>query len=275
MATKPKTPTVTVEKITPELAGEWLNANTHNRPLRNRHVDRLTATINRGEWVLNGESIKFDVKGVLQDGQHRLWAIHLSGKTVETLVVRGLPVVAQQTQDTGERRNLADQLRLAPYNQTGAVNLAAMINFKWQIDNHLLRTTTKPTIQQGLALFDKHPGLADCKSIYSKWQRRFDRTSSIVGVLYYEFSQIDADAAEAFYEKVIGGVGLTEGSPELALRRSVELGKPGTIMLAALTIKAWNAYIEGRRVEKLSWRPVGKVAESFPIIAGKTDYEQV
>lgn len=265
-------PVFTVEKVTPEIAGDWLNANTHNRHLRNRAVNKLLGIIERGEWVMNGEAIKFDVDGTLQDGQHRLWAIHLSGQTVETLVGRNLPVEGQATLDTGERRNLADQLRMPPYNQGNAVMLAAMVNMKWQIDNNLVRTSYKPTVQQGLTLFNEHPGLADCKQLGQRWHKRLGGSTSGVATLYYEFSNVDSDAAEVFFDHVIDGIGLTEGSPELALRRAVELSRPGTVMLVALTIKAWNAYMQGKKVERLTWRPVGTKAEVFPTIYGKTDY---
>jgi len=69
--------------VGPEQAIKWLEANTRNRPLDQKHVDYLGAEMKAGRWKLTHVGIAFDINGVLQDGQHRLWAIVLSGCTVE------------------------------------------------------------------------------------------------------------------------------------------------------------------------------------------------
>lgn len=258
-----------VMKITPQMAEEWLGRNSHNRPIRNARVEELVGVIERGEWFLNGDSIRFDANGVLSDGQHRLWAIALSGITVESLVVTGLASEAQETIDVGARRNLKDVLSLR--GETNASMLAAVLNVKWKLDQGLIRTTRRPSIQQALAVLDANPALRDAKGAANKIGDRFKVSSAVVGVCWYEFQSIDPDDADVFFEKLATGVALQEGEAILALRRYMETqtaGGPGAkssaLMTHALFIKAWNYYREGRHIERLMWRAAGTNAEPFP-----------
>ena len=73
-----------VETITPKLAEKWMEANKNNRPLRRSLVGRYAGAIRRGQWELNGESIKFDEDGVLFDGQHRLAAVVEANKPIKS-----------------------------------------------------------------------------------------------------------------------------------------------------------------------------------------------
>jgi hypothetical protein len=69
--------------VGPDQAAKWLERNSRNRTMDQRHVDFLVAEMKAGRWKLTHEGIAFDINGVLQDGPHRLWAIVLSGCTVE------------------------------------------------------------------------------------------------------------------------------------------------------------------------------------------------
>ncbi len=69
-----------VETITPKKAQAWLLHRAPNRPICEFHLRRLASSMKAGVWKLNGEAIKFNDKGDLEDGQHRLEAIVLSGE---------------------------------------------------------------------------------------------------------------------------------------------------------------------------------------------------
>jgi hypothetical protein len=72
-----------VVDITPELASRWLgDHNHHNRKLVDAHVDRLAREMKAGHWRLTHQGIAFSSRGLLLDGQHRLWAVVLSDTTV-------------------------------------------------------------------------------------------------------------------------------------------------------------------------------------------------
>src|ERR1700761_996246 len=94
-------PSAEVERLSPKSAKALLKGNVHNRNLRKARVSSLAEAMKRGEWELNGESIKVAEDGSLLDGQHRLQAVVESGKSIQVLVVRNLPSDAQDTVDTG------------------------------------------------------------------------------------------------------------------------------------------------------------------------------
>jgi len=83
--------TATMERITPEIAEEYLKHNTDNyRFLSRDKVNNYAEDMKHGLWKANGESIVFGADGILKDGQHRLNAIVKSGIPCEILVVRGV-----------------------------------------------------------------------------------------------------------------------------------------------------------------------------------------
>lgn len=72
-----------VMNVTPAMADAWISeCNSHNRKLVDAHVDRLAREMKAGRWRLTHQGIAFSTNRVLLDGQHRLWAIVLSGVTV-------------------------------------------------------------------------------------------------------------------------------------------------------------------------------------------------
>lgn len=267
MARSKTEPTVELVTITPELADEWLSKNTHNRTLRDAHVQTLIGVIERGEWMVNGDAIRFDNKGTLLDGQHRLWAIFLSGQTVQSFVAHGVEPAAQATIDRGAQRRLSDVLKLNGYKS--ATTLASVINFKWKLDTNNVRGNALPTITQAITLLEKNPDLVESAHwAAGPFHKRLAGSVGVMGALHHECYQRDPDAAEVFFDHLVTGLDLTKGSPIYALRRSIETTRHPAIMLAALTIKAWNAYLRGQDVSLLMWRPVGRQPEAFPTIEG-------
>jgi len=82
---------ITQEKITPDMAQEYLKFNTENyRSLSKDRVISYASDMKNGRWQFNGESIKFSENGQLIDGQHRLQAIIRAGVPVDMLVIRGV-----------------------------------------------------------------------------------------------------------------------------------------------------------------------------------------
>jgi len=109
-------------KMTPAAAEELLLQNHVNRRLRARLVTTYADDMREGLWRPTGEAIKVSRTGALLDGQHRLAAIVESGKTIELLVVSGLPDESQELMDQGAARTAADALTLHGYSN---VTLAA------------------------------------------------------------------------------------------------------------------------------------------------------
>jgi hypothetical protein len=265
--------------ITPALAEDWLGRNSHNRPIRQQRIDTIVGAIQRGEWRLNGDAIRFGKDGALQDGQHRLWAIWLCSdffdqpgnpKGVESLVVTGLDSEAQETMDTGARRNLKDTLALRGV--SNASKLAAVVAYKWKLDTAQLRmVSARPTIQQALATLEAHPGLEESSRAVHRMLQRFRISSAMIAVVHYELAGIDPDDAGMFFDKLVEGAGLEEGDPILVLRHYLERqsmagmgSRASSLITHAVIIKAWNAWRSGVHVTQLSWKAAGLKAEAFP-----------
>jgi hypothetical protein len=99
--------------ITPETASQWLERNTHNRKLNQSTTDRFIKDMTDGRWQLTHQGIAFDSGGTLIDGQHRLWAVVLSGVTVRMRVFFNMPTDSMLCIDTGRMRSNLDVIKLS------------------------------------------------------------------------------------------------------------------------------------------------------------------
>lgn len=119
-------PELTTELVTPEMAQRWLDSyNTENRKVKKTALDRYVRDIENGDWTFLGDPIRFDVRGILIDGQHRLMAIVKSGQSVMMAVLRGIPTEARATIDSGARRSSGDALQIEGYKN--ATTLASTV----------------------------------------------------------------------------------------------------------------------------------------------------
>ena len=116
---KPAPGDLTVErvKIGPDRALEWLEmANTNNRKISERHVQRLARDMREGKWRLTHNGIAFAPDGTLLDGQHRLWAITMADVPIEMIVWRNVDPDSMMAIDCGKLRSTADILNIAGTN---------------------------------------------------------------------------------------------------------------------------------------------------------------
>lgn len=102
------TMTLTVERVTPTIAAEYLLRNTQNRPIRAKVCEQYARDMTNGHWLMKPVAICFDEHGVLSNGQHTLTAITLSGLPQTLLVARNVPRAVIGMMDTGLRRTIAD-----------------------------------------------------------------------------------------------------------------------------------------------------------------------
>jgi hypothetical protein len=105
--------------VTPDMAARWLTNNRGNRTLSDDTVQAYARDMQNGNWVPTHQGIAFNDQDVLIDGQHRLRAIWLSGKTIRMMVTFGLPskingkeVTTMDAVDRGRPRSVADQLKI-------------------------------------------------------------------------------------------------------------------------------------------------------------------
>jgi hypothetical protein len=76
-----------IAELTPQVAEKMLaNQHPNQRKLREIHVLTIANDMEKGTYKWTGDPIRFDLKGRLIDGQHRLSAVVLSGATLRDVV---------------------------------------------------------------------------------------------------------------------------------------------------------------------------------------------
>src|SRR5258708_4531118 len=127
--------TTKLETITPVVAKKWLEKMIANRPLSEGKSLEYAIAIDEGKWSVNGETIKFDNKDRLFDGQHRLSACVLAEKPFKSYVVRGIEdQMAFATVDVGRARTHGDIFDIAGYTNANIAATAAMIIYTYKND---------------------------------------------------------------------------------------------------------------------------------------------
>lgn len=105
-------PNCFIVNVTPELASTWIAKNNFNRPLKPHLVCDYVRDIESGNWHRTHQGIAFDNDGVVLDGQHRLYAIIRTGRTVPMLVFLGENADFHKMIDRGVTRSMLDIVRL-------------------------------------------------------------------------------------------------------------------------------------------------------------------
>lgn len=96
---------VSLVKVTPKMACDWLAKNKGNRKLRGSHVELLARAMRDGTFQTTHQGVAFNDKKILIDGQHRLTAIVKSNTTQTLMVSHG---VVSSNLDNGLGRTLSD-----------------------------------------------------------------------------------------------------------------------------------------------------------------------
>lgn len=265
-----RAPEITLETITPERALAMLELNSHNRRIRPEEVEYLAGCMERDEWVVNGETLKFLDSGALRDGQHRLSAVVMSGVPIETLVVRGLPEEAFDSVDTQRARRLSDALLVEGFERT--IFLASALNqlHRFTGDGFTFGRAAALSPARALALLEEAPELQRSTMLASRVNHAVGfGPVGVLATLHFLFSQVDVAAADEFFERLIDGVMLSGTDPVLHLRNrfNKEYAKPRRNRIKApevahLTIVAFNHRRAGTEIHKLRAR----FSDPFPVI---------
>jgi hypothetical protein len=262
-----------IELIAPIEASRLLDANNHNRNLQQSLVDNLASRMTGGEWAMNGATIKVAVDGTLLDGQHRLAAVVASGIPLETVVVRGLPMGAQETLDIGRGRRLADVLAIEGHDDAHALAAAINVLHRYRTGQRLDGArNAAPSAQQALTLIDEAPELREGVRVARRVTKQIRGPLGVFAGLHAVFRAIDSEANDKFFAQLETGLELEKGDPVWHLREHVLRIRRDRhyaqtpYYVAALTIKAFNYRRAGRRIDLLSF----KATERFPEAGGSS-----
>lgn len=248
-------PVPQLESINPAKAKEYLATMVSNRTLISNRVIELALEMEAKRWVINGETIKFDDKGNLIDGQHRLQACILSEMPFITYVVRGLnDDRAFATIDVGRNRTHGDILSIAGVGDPNRVAGAGTILFYYKngrlkalpgpelmdrgharrmlkradamIHKKFSRTGRSGTIQipkEELLAFlqPMMPKLLTSISLMDKLKMSKVMTNTTALALHAIFSEIDPVDANSFMRDLGSGENLSKSDPVYVLREKL------------------------------------------------------
>ena len=261
-----------VMRFTPEDARLILETrNTRNRPFRPPSIQNAYDAILAGEWRLNGETLKFDTDGVLQDGQNRLAACVRAGVPLVTWVGTGFPPENYSTIDRGARKTTADDMTLA--GERNAVALAAVTSVDWNWTQGRRDKSLLASLARSEELFRHlaaNPGLRRSVSVIQAARRGSPVKLPYRLAAFVHYRGCAAgfdDASDAFVDGLYRGVGLEPKSPVLVLRNAILTRNSDRDVMSqhftlALTIKCWRRHVDGGKITVATWR--SSAGEPFP-----------
>lgn len=259
--------------VTPAMARDLRQRHHDNRPVSRREVDRLKRVLETGKWEYNGEAVKFDTKGHLRDGQHRLTAIEESGVPAELLIVSDLPLSAFRTLDQGRKRTGGDVLSMRGIKRYNAAAVASATLYRI-LKNRAIYGAVDPIPAYGIdEVVDRHPGLIASLEYCAPFHGQGD--AGVIGLGYLTaFHYIietlfeKPEKAAAFVEGVTLGSGLKTDSPVLQFRRRVMSGSRGRDVMhaqakTALMAKMLGLYMSNQHVTRFLDPPTSATYETL------------
>jgi len=247
--------------VTPTLAQEILeNQNDRNRKINEAKVKKYTDDMRAGNWRGdNGESIKFDTRHKLIDGQHRLTAICRSGESMELEFRTGLDPDTRVTIDTGKPRSGGDVLAMTfDFSGEDSHAVARALNLLSQYDageslnlggkNSLTTTSVQEQYLDRSTEVDEALEFTK-KELPKKRERVLSHSDHIF--LSIIFREAGGAKGETFLLQVLGGELIVPGTNEQLLRsylvaRALAKKKPPVHIALHTIIRAWNYSAAGR-----------------------------
>lgn len=204
--------------VTPDLARRWLGQNTAaNRNLSQRTVEAYAADMSAGRWKLTHQGLAFNNTGELVDGQHRLQAIVMSGKTIEMMVTTGLDVEYNSPIDQGFNRSISHLTGKAPRWVSVVRALLAMENGLTP-SSFSFRNTVGATEECAV----RHAASIEAVMRVARSARTCP--TGLVAALVYAHP-VNPDKILSFAEQVNTGELLERGDPALHLRKWIVQGR--------------------------------------------------
>ena len=260
---------VEICRITPDEAKELLRRNDGNRLVADGVVDKYKRDMIASRWLLNGQTIKIGKTGRLLDGQHRCHAGIKSGIAFPAIVVRNVDEDVFDTFDLGGRRSFSDVLSQREEKSTTA--LAAALKWIWmQENNYIFDRVQAPTNAELENVLDRHPTIRDSVKLANQLRNVIAPGMGIA--LRHLFVLKDEEAGREFIDRLIDGADINREFPVWHLREKLIADRGARkIKLSdgerwVISIKAWNAARQGKKITSLSWRGKGPSRESLPEI---------
>ncbi|AUR91844.1 hypothetical protein NVP1165O_44 [Vibrio phage 1.165.O._10N.261.51.B7] len=247
-------------KITPEMAKEILKKNIKNRKLNKSHVSRLASEMLSGNWSYTGDAIKVSTDDVLVDGQHRLEAIIVSGVSVDIELITGVSSDSFSKIDSGLKRTAGQVVQMSGMKNPNCVAAIAkvMLNIK---DNGGLngKFAVSPKRYSNCVIHNEAVRIYDDvmeSGIVAKMRKEKINTPT-QAAMFWLYMNNDKETVIKFVNHISNGLFDSSDDPCKRLKDKLIDMRGSTSMLfattaMALTFKAWNAFVDGKKVKRLS-----------------------
>jgi hypothetical protein len=270
------TPEIEVATITPRMAEKMLEHNHANRKIRKTVVAKYALDMANDRWRLKGQTpILLDRQGNLVNGQHRLAACVQSGASFQTYIIHNAEAEDVDMADSGLNRTLGDVLGWR--GEANPNKLAQVVRIAWLYETGRLdaiKLSASPTRAEAVEWLRDHPGIQESLEAVQDLHLKLRMPMGVAAMVHYYASKHHPNEVIEFFDGLRHGANLSEGSPILALRnrladRLLPHGSLRVMYLLAVTIKAFNAYVEGKEMENARWRMRGPAREPFPRLVGE------
>lgn len=239
--------------VTPALAEEWLDCcNEHNREVMTQRVYFFMDLLKNKRFTCTHQGISFSGPkpgtGTLGDGQHRLWAIFMSGIPAWMRVTVNEPLKNQACIDQGGTRTPRQALSLSCGIKlrdavTGGIRrmIFSMVHNTRVLDNTIF-----------IEVFERH---RDALMFASEHLRDKFLTAATVGVVARAYYTADREKLARFCEILVSGI--TDGSPagKVVIRFRDEMLSPEKrstgVMAYARCERVLVAYLKGEFIKMI------------------------
>lgn len=274
-----KTWNVTVV-ITPAEAKAIMLAMPKQRPLRASNVRYFKTLIESGRFKVTHQGIAFDKEGLLMDGQNRLTACIEADAAIEIQVSFNMERDLFDSIDRGHGRNAIDDLMCAALAKTSIEgrNLTSAVKIIWNIEKSFVPWAQVD--RGGMSLSDtqdvmsRHPYLYDAVAYCDRHKKALRGIGPGSAAAFYTlFHEAHAPKADLFMEQIIKGENLRHGDPVYAFREYRRLGSGNaafkTTRAASMIVlvRTWNAFVEGRQLNRVSSGIKSTTDANFPTIS--------
>jgi hypothetical protein len=254
-----------------------LSYNTANRGLSRRKIERLATQMKNGEFENTGEPVIISAEGILNDGQHRLFAVVESEATVDMDIRFGIARKAFSKTDTGSSRTGGDVLSIRGV--TGGSSIAPavrlLILYKRGLPEAIREFVSNAEVDESFGRWKGIEAVGRQMAGYNF--PKGVRSTPLLATAYLGSRSPGKDRLAAWLETLATGLAAGKTDPAYILRERLMRGvdapvgtRESLVERFALMILSWNAYSEGLGIGQrdLRWSASGKTAKPFPKVEG-------
>jgi hypothetical protein len=247
--------------VTPGMAREFLERNVeNNRTPKTAKIRSYARDMRAGAWRRNtGETIKFDTRRRLIDGQNRLHAVIEANVSVVFDIAHDVSVEVMPVLDSGASRSGKDALSIEAGIRDPRVASLVRWVIMWNAGVRVGKGgTVSPTNSEIVKAYNREPGLLHAAAARGRDAGRAGLgTGGSAAMAFYLFSFLPnkvskgdspSEDASAFFDMFVSGAGLPTGHPILTLRNRMvktkidRLTRPEELVLI---VRGWNAWRKG------------------------------